>query len=1228
MSEYFRKMATNLFKSRPQNVQELNSVIEKDYAPLTPTNTADAADEYVKAIEWALRNNDKIKNIAITGPYGSGKSSVIQTFQEIHKDNAEYKFLNISLATFKDEKRSKKTDPASGPEVDNPQNDEKLRLIELSILQQIFYRENQDQVPDSRFARIIKRSKSRMLLESLGLTATILSFTYLIYPDFFKKFQVFEVQLMQETTARQLSVCILCFALFFMIRGIIGAAKELFIKKVSINNSEIEIDQKISKSILNSHLDEILYFFEVTEYNVVVIEDLDRFEQTEVFTKLRELNLLLNNSKNINTKKKVVFVYAIRDEMFQNKDRAKFFDFIIPIIPVINSSNSSDKLLKIRDDNKYKLSNELINDVSMFIDDMRLLNNVANEYHIYSKKIVNKNQDKIFGMILYKNMYPEDFTHLNRNEGILYTTISDKSKYMRAEIEKLDNLITQERLRIKEIEEVSIKNINELRLLYLGAIVRKITETRNAPFFAFYFQDGIQKINSLVAEEKFNYLTTNLSTVEFLTLASLNNRPQVGIKFSDVETEVDPKHTFKERVSIITESELKVLNSKRKHIEDLERKKLSVKKKRIKNLIEDNKIAVSIESVKDVGQNKLLNVLLRKGYIDEDYLDCISIFYEGNLVKSDFDFLASVKSQSEYRFDQKLEKIDNLINKLEVYEFEKPFSLNYSLVEHVLNSEKFQAVQETIFKQLSDGSEVSLSFLDAYVFQYDESGKFIKSLCRHWHGIWSYIENDSEFTLEKKLDYLKRILIYSDIADLVKVFVGFEEVLEQHSELVLLEVGIEKLKQIINKLNLKIVQINKNISSDLLNFIYEGSHYEINSYNLHFLLQKLDTGNVKHFYTSNFSSIETSALLKMKAYIQDNIDDYVEKVYLKLELNKEESEPHLVMLLNDTSISIDLRESIVEFTLTKVAALSAIEEVEIIDLLMKYSKAVASWENVVTAYSKNEKSFSDEMITFLNEVDNTNILTKKRISKSFPDEETANKFMQSLLLENRLHIEPYAKLITSDVYIYNTIDLSDMSDDKVEALISKRKLAVNKTNFEHLKENFEDLKIKLLESNEKKFIEGMGTFSLDSADVAEIVSSKNLGTIAKESVIALKQFDFYRGDQDAINAIATLLLADRTLKIENPFIVELIISNTLPTNEKIKIFISKEELFDQATTTRFLETLKDPYCNIAKYGKMPKIEKTLVNQEFAQILKDKDYISSFRESFLDKKIVVATKRKQ
>ena len=45
-----------------------------------------------------------------------------------------------------------------------------------------------------------------------------------------------------------------------------------------------------------------------------------------------------------NIKRKVVFIYAIKDDMFKDEERTKFFDFIVPVIPYINATNSGEIL--------------------------------------------------------------------------------------------------------------------------------------------------------------------------------------------------------------------------------------------------------------------------------------------------------------------------------------------------------------------------------------------------------------------------------------------------------------------------------------------------------------------------------------------------------------------------------------------------------------------------------------------------------------------------------------------------------------------------------------------------------------------------------------------------------------------------------------------------------------------------------------------------------------------
>ncbi|KDR95063.1 hypothetical protein SAMN02745945_00569 [Peptoclostridium litorale DSM 5388] len=115
--------------------------------------------------------------------------------------------------------------------------------------------------------------------------------------------------------------------------------ESLKVAKVKFPSTEIEITGDDKDSIYNKYLDELLYFFEETQYEIIIFEDIDRFGKPSIFTNLREINTFLNNYENI--ERRIIFIYAIKENIFEDRERTKFFDFIIPVIPCVDSFNSS-----------------------------------------------------------------------------------------------------------------------------------------------------------------------------------------------------------------------------------------------------------------------------------------------------------------------------------------------------------------------------------------------------------------------------------------------------------------------------------------------------------------------------------------------------------------------------------------------------------------------------------------------------------------------------------------------------------------------------------------------------------------------------------------------------------------------------------------------------------------------------------------------------------------------
>jgi len=414
----------------------------RELKPLRPFHNLEQHRIYVDALNNAVEQSG-VTNIALSGPYGVGKSSILQGFWDEHPGA-----IFISLSTLGFSKPTVSKPPESSDGSISPQTNQ----IQKEIVKQLLYRKPPNELPASRFKRIQKPDWKQSLVVS-ALIGFILTTILAAIGGFSKIPKVCDSAWWEFGVKFVCLWPLLSLATWLASKYLRGA---VHLDKFTAGPATLTLsgsDNGNDDSYFDRYLDEIIYFFEMSTCRIVVFEDIDRFSNWEIFEELRELNTLLNNAEQLQERKsksdenKIVFIYAMKDSIFepqtvtdtdevakssrdraiqeiQRANRTKFFDIIIPVVPFVTHRSARDLMRQELEGVKPMVSDELIDRVAKYIPDFRLLRSVCNEYTIYAQFILGDNKlklepDNLFALMLYKSVHLKDFETIHLGQSKL-----------------------------------------------------------------------------------------------------------------------------------------------------------------------------------------------------------------------------------------------------------------------------------------------------------------------------------------------------------------------------------------------------------------------------------------------------------------------------------------------------------------------------------------------------------------------------------------------------------------------------------------------------------------------------------------------------------------------------------------------------------------------------------------------------------------------------------------
>ena len=905
-----------------KNIKNSHDTIRNtQFMSLSPTIVEKLEKVYVDALDFVIEN-ENIKNAAISGHYGSGKSSIWQTYKNMRNIN---NVIYISLGDY-----------CQGDEEGNS-----ISRIEKQILTQILAQVNQKDIPLSKYK--LKFNKNKCTIAKYVLVSLIFILSII---GWFIKAEITSIYMIRMYVYLSFIILLFVTPLIYLIYRIFKG--ELFqISKINLKIAEANAQPSDEKdeSIFDKDIKEIIYILKSSNVKYVVFEDLDRYDNVLIFSKLRELNYLLNADRS-KQDSNIKFIYMVRDDLFDVQTRSKFFDFILPVIPIVDSENSEGKLMEYFKDNNNIPDKKVLRKISIYIDDMRILKNIVNEFNIYSEILLpqklNLDNNKLFSIIVLKNIFPEEFSLLQRDRGYIFNIFRELPYYKENVSREIEEEIIENESNLKELEnEVAVSEAEAMSIMLPGNLT---TGNRNK------WSEYLKEWNENPKQER-NVDGWYINYDKFLD-KYINNNPNNKKRLDNLKNKRGP--------------DLDKLRNKitkfKTYLDEINAQSL----KEFLNSIDENKLTNIIENkendsvIIDNHYFPLIRFLLMEGLIDESYRLYLSIFRAGSLTVNDKIFLSNILSANKSDLLLEINSPKSVYEELADYHYRRKAIQNLKFLEWLIeNDKKIEVINIT-----KDCLDRDLIFI-------------LSKLSNQ--NIMKY----SEVILEDDLKLFKKVLQINNFENYLELYKSLVLSILQHrftsvedlksfsnlvekSESVLRLLGGE-LENFSKNLKFGIIQFNnicvEGLDEKVLKIIIENNAYKITINNIKFILEtrlegKVDLGRL-------FSRI--SQQQDINKYVNGNLLEFLNQ-YTSLDIDIFNDDEENVMSILKSELELDSKKIYLERNATILSNISSISDMDGVEKVLRIlilNNTMKFNENNISVYWEIISEIDDQFVKYL-----------------------------------------------------------------------------------------------------------------------------------------------------------------------------------------------------------------------------------------------------------------------
>lgn len=1181
--------------------------------PLTPEFIDKEHGVYLEALQSALENQ-KIRNIALSGQYGVGKSSILQ---ELARSNSD-EVLELSLSTLA---------PLADEGVEDAvpeQAKTTTNRIQQEIVKQLLYREKPSKTPGSRFRRIERFNLFRELTLAC-LIAFAITITGLLTGW---SSSVNAELLPQIDSGPQYHLIVFAISLFALLIVRWALYGRVQIRQLSAGSATVTLDDH-SVSYFDQYLDEIVYFFEVSKRSVVIFEDIDRFNDSLIFETLLALNTLLNAQRG--DAKPIRFIYAIKDSIFDQgrlnaekkrdtdediraiedpakaeavrANRTKFFDLVIPVVPFITHRSAKNLAWKVLAGIDTDIEPALTDLAARYIPDMRLIKNARNEFIVFRDRIfsgageeLELTETGLFAMMLYKCTHLADFEAISIGRSKIDRLYQAERKLISGNIARIQKEVRQLRDKLERIQDLANQSeiLGEKLLAHirrtvdsfhqslgngqivLGGQIKAEEELLKRQFWAEFSEaagDPViewRQINNLRSLFKFPRSV----------LAEVLNEPFNPDQWdASLEESINAKITFnEENLQVLRRAQMADLMSYPEFKLDCEKEQKSF-----------SDIARKILDGDD-----LTYQLIRNGYVNRNFT-LYTATYHGNRVSAaaqNFIMLHVERDLMDEHFELDGADVRGVILECDRTSLAEPALYNIAILDFLL--EQDLAAAKLMIRSLIKFGERQHRFIQAYLNNGRKTEAFIEQFTRVAPRAIKHIVEDIDLANSERLVFLSCALTSLDENQKYLITQTVREYLTDHYEeipaLSSPELDAQKASRIASLFADSKIQVPalSQLAPKFQRSLISNNCFAINRQNLEIAFESASDLSLDRAKT-----IETS----LYRHLIKNIPAYLTSL--------EEGSPTIVSPSNFIPIVEDiltededhldgiLRSSSTDCTITNITEVSP----ELWTYLARHKKFPATFENL-REYIDQIGEIDEHLVTLL-------ASTTAISDHGYFEEEEKQKLAIALLcLQNGLLPPSSIVNLVSTLELKHPLQVEDIpaeSGEMFALLLEKNLIADSSESYVYLKNADWPTREGFIRRSEN-FREFMNA-ELVGEDLANLLRSDQVDSSVKDAVLSAARE--YAATSDNAGLIELAKCADYRGQSLSPDLLEMMAVNNVPAPLVVSLLRHNFDAIPYESLASIISQLGDNFQSLTIIGTdQPTFPDTEVNRALLNKLKE------------------------